>query len=365
MKRFICGVAALLVAFSSQSASAADVIQNQWVRANQDGIQGRVVVPRSEGISALRDGTVSLVDERGKHVARDVKSDKTGRFTVPGVKPGVYTLMVTGENAFACCAMHVVSSDVAIQNEFVIAAGAIDYDVVRLAAARYMPTGKPAKTAVDFDPSSNPMMSHESLQDTMHIRRNEGGLKGRLTRAGLSENMGAPQANVLIFRDGVEVARTLTNDAGEFFVPSLPLGSYAVLGSGQHGLVVAGLELVDELAAAAIDSDDASRLVQPPGEISDQFGAQLAPLPGTVITDEVISEQIIDLGVVNDDDNTGVAFFPGGGSVGGGPVGGGGGVGGRGLRGIVPLGLGAAGLAVALADDDDGTITPIASPATP
>ena len=365
MKRFICIAAAAVVALSAQFATAA-VTQNQWVRADQDGsVKGRVVVPRSEGISALRDGVVSLVDERGKFVAREVKSDQTGRFSLNGVKPGVYTLMINGKDAFACCAMHVVSSNVAIQDEFVVAAGAIDYDVVRSAAMRYLPvSGRSESSSVSFDPSMNPMTTDRALsKDWFHIRRSEGGLKGRLSRAGFAEEMAAPQANVLIFRDGVEVARTLSGKAGEFYVPNLPTGSYSVLASGEHGLGVVGLKLVDDLGTAKTDSEDASRLVQQFGDASDEFVMQVAPLPGAgqVIEDRVIDEQIVDLGIVDDG-----GVIQGGavsGPIGGGPAGGGG-VGGR-RRGLA-VGFGIAALVVALADDDDDTsLTPIASPATP
>ncbi|MEL6107131.1 MAG: carboxypeptidase-like regulatory domain-containing protein [Planctomycetota bacterium] len=370
MKRFMCCFAALLVACSAQSASAADVIQNQWVRANQDGmVQGRVVVPRSEGISALRDGVVSLVDERGMYVARDVKSDQTGRFELENVKPGVYTLMINGDEAFACCAMHVVSSNVAVQDEFVVAAGAIDYEVVRSAAVRYLPAGSKQSSAVSFDPSVNPMATDRAVSDDwFRVRLSDGGLKGGLSRAGFAEEMAAPKANVLIFRDGVEVARTLTDASGKFFIPNLPTGSYSVLGSGEFGLGVVGFELVDEsFTAAKVQPKDASRLVQQPGAASDELVLQVAPLPGAgeVIEERVIDEQIIDLGIV-DDGGVLQGGIVGGGPIGGGPAGGGG-VGGRGrLRGILPIGLGAAGLAIALADDSDAIITPIeASPATP
>lgn len=368
MKRFICCFAALLVACSAQSASAADVIQNQWVRANQDGmVQGRVVVPRSEGISALRDGMVSLVDERGMYVARDIKSDQTGRFALEGVKPGVYTLMINGDDAFACCAMHVVSSNVAVQDEFVVAAGAIDYEVVRSAAVRYLPAGSKQSSAVSFDPSVNPMATDRAISQDFRVRLSEGGLKGRLSRAGFADDMAAPKANVLIYRDGVEVARTLTDAAGKFFIPNLPTGSYSVLGSGEFGLGVVGFELVDDSATAKVQSDDVSRLVQQPGGVAEEFVMQVAPLPGAgeVIEDRVIDEQIVDLGIV-DDGGVIQGGVVGGGPIGGGPAGGGG-VGGSGrLRGILPIGLGAAGLAIALADDSDAIITPLpASPATP
>ncbi|MEO1528954.1 MAG: carboxypeptidase-like regulatory domain-containing protein [Planctomycetota bacterium] len=367
MKRFICAFAALVVALASQPASAADVIQNQWVRANQDGaVSGRVVVPRTAGISALREGKVSLVDERGIYVTRDLKSDNTGRFTLEGVTPGVYTLIISGKDAFACCAMHVVSSEVALQDEFVIAAGAINPGVVRATAVRYLPSGQMAKKSpIVFDPSVNPMSSDRLIsRDSLHVRRSEGGLKGQINQAGLADELAAPKSNVLVFRDGVEVARTLTNEAGEFFVPNLPLGSYAIMGTGQHGLVVVGLELVDDSMTAKAEKADASRLVQQPGEIADGINVQVAPLPGAgqVIEDRVIDEQIIDLGIVDDGGFIQGGVVGGGGPIGGGPAGGGG----RGrLRGILPLGLGGAALAVALADDDDGVVSAVASPATP
>ena len=361
MKRLICTAAALAMLFSAGFASGADVSEHQWVRASADGaVEGRVIVPRKGAISAARDAKVTLIDQHGRLVGGEIESDKTGRFTLQGVTPGVYTLMIQGDQAFAVCALHVVSSNVPISEQFEVAAGAVDYKVVRGAMVRYMPSGEAAP--VVFDPSSNPLSTDRAqLGQAVRVRQSNGGLKGRLTRAGFGDDLGAKMANVLVYQDGVEVARTVTDAEGNFVVEDLAPGSYSVLGSGQAGFGLMGLELVDPITSAtASNSGNEETFVVQNGGPGDTFVMQVAPGPITVIDDQLIEEREVGPAIPLED---GITTYSGG-SMGGGGGGAGGG-GGLGRSGIA-IGLGAAGLAVALADDGDSlTIPPPASPAVP
>ena len=377
MKRLMSAALALAVIVSSSAVSAADVAGHQWVRPSEQGsIMGRVIVPRSEGISALRAAKVSLIDQHGKHVTNPVESDNTGRFTFTGVQPGVYTLMIRGENAFACCAMHVVDSSVAIDSDFEIAAGEIDYSTVRNAMVRYLPPK--VSQPVEFDPTANPLSSERAQTgETVRVSQFEGGLRGRLTRAGFAENLGAAEATVLVFKNGSEVARTVTDASGNFKIDELSPGSYSVLGSGKDGFGLMGLELVDPLAVdtARQDSGNAGKLVAQTPYLQDQFVMQVAPITGPiqVIEDRLIEER--ELGpVVPLDQGAGVVVDGGGYVTGGGGYvsggGGGGGVGGGisgGGRLRRMLLLGGIGTAIALGADDDDTVVapPVASPVNP
>ncbi|MCO8121954.1 carboxypeptidase-like regulatory domain-containing protein [Stieleria sp. TO1_6] len=365
MKRLICAAAALAMVVSSGFASAADVTEHQWVRASDNGsIMGRVIVPRGDSITAVRGAKVSLIDQFGKFAGVTTKSDKTGRFTISHVTPGVYTLMIQGDNAFACCAMHVLQPNVPISDQFEVAAGAVDYSVVRNAVVRYLPAGQP--TAIVFDPSVNPLTSGRVEPGvSARVTQFEGGIKGRLTRAGFSDDMGAKDANVLIYHDGVEVARTVTDQEGNFVVGNLAPGSYSVLGSGKDGFGLMGLELVGALAetTAAKAGIQDTTLVAQAEAASETFVMQVAPLPSaaTVIDDRVISEDQI---------GTAVPFegtpgtSTGGGMSGGGGAGGGGGIGGGGR--LLLLGGVGAGIAIALSDDDDSIEPPpVVSPVAP
>ncbi|QEF99511.1 Cna protein B-type domain protein [Stieleria maiorica] len=370
MHRLICFMATLALLGSSGFVSAADVAEQQWVRVSESGsVQGRVIVPRSEGISAARGAKVLLIDQFGKTAGASTESDKTGRFTLADVKPGVYTLMIRGEGVFACCAMHVVSSNVPIGDHFEIAAGAVEFSVVRNAILRYMPSGQATK--VEFDPSSNPMASGRAFTgESVRLSQYEGGLRGRLTRAGFTENLGARAANVVIFRDGVEVARTLTDESGNFHVADLEPGSYSILGSGKDGFGLMGIELVNPLMTqtALGESGDATTLVTQTESGSDTFIMQVAPGPITVIEDRLVSEEEEDRGLVvpleGGYDPTAMGGSFGGGGGGGGA---GGGIGGGGRLGRLAVlgGIGAA-IAIGASDDSDAVVPPpVVSPAEP
>lgn len=366
MKRLIGATLAFAMVVSSGFASAADVTERQWVRASENGsVQGRVVVPRNEGISAARGAKVSLIDQHGKFAIAPVESDKTGRFTLNNVKPGVYTLMIQGDNAFACCAMHVVSSGVPISDQFEISAGAVEYSVVRSALVRYLPPSQ--STEVVFDPSSNPMVTDRAATgELVRVGQFEGGLRGRLTRAGFTEDLGAKDTNVLILQDGVEVARTITDADGNFSITKLAPGSYSVLGSGKDGFGLLGLELINPQLLQTANQDAAAdlTLVAQTESISDTFVMQIAPGPINVIDDRLIDER--EIGAIPLDGNAPMAFS-GGGPVGGGGGGAGGGAaGGGGVGRLALIGGVAAAIAIGASDDDD-TITPppVISPAVP
>jgi hypothetical protein len=306
-----------------------------------------------------------LIDQFGKPAAAATESDKTGRFTLTGVKPGVYTLMIRGDGTFACCAMHIVSKEVPISEQFEIAAGAVEFSVVRSAILRYMPTGQVSK--VEFDPSNNPMATDRAFTgESVRLSQYEGGLRGRLTRAGFNDNPGAQAANVVIYRDGIEVARTLTDAKGYFQVDELAPGSYSVLGSGKDGFGLMGIELVNPLTVQTAQgtTDGATTLVAQT-ESSDTFIMQVAPGPITVIEDRLISEEEVDEGglLLPDGGYDPTAM---GGSFGGGGGGGGGGVGGGGsLRGLAVLGGIGAAIAIGASDDDSIDTPPVISPSLP
>ncbi|MCC9601391.1 carboxypeptidase-like regulatory domain-containing protein [Stieleria sp. JC731] len=357
--------ATLALVVSAGYSSAADVTEHQWVRATNGAVKGRVVVPRGDSISAVRGAKVHLLDQSGKLVIGEVASDNTGRFTMSGVKPGVYTLVIKGEHSFACCAMHVVDSIVPLKDQFEIAAGAVEANVVRSVMMRYLPSSEAAQTEIVFDPSTNPLTTDRAQSgETIRIRQFEGGLKGHIARAGFADHLGSAQSNVMIYKDGAEVARTMTDDEGNFWVSKLSPGSYTVIGSGRDGFGVLGVELVDPaLVQTALTKADGSTLVAV-GDLPATFVMQVAPVP----TNEVVADVVIADEVIVEDDDRGAPIFAGGGmsgSVGGGGAGGGGIGGGGGLGRIGLLGGIGAAIAIAASDDDDTTTPPVASPATP
>ncbi|KAA5543616.1 carboxypeptidase regulatory-like domain-containing protein [Roseiconus nitratireducens] len=371
MKGLTCGLATLAMLVSATIVSAQDVTLHQWVRSSADGtVTGNVVIARDYSVSSLGDAQVSLMTLDGKEASAPVSTDKDGKFVLSDVQPGVYNVMVRGDQAFACCALHVVMPSVPVANSFEIAAGSIDYSVVRGAMIRYQPAGKPA--AIEFDPTKAPEAAPEAPLEAVRVAQFDGGMKGRLTRAGQAKNRGAANSNVIIFQDDIEVARTTTDAEGYFNIDELELGSYSVLGLGRDGVGLLGLELVDPAALQTAGKlAERSLVVNQGAACCDSFSMQVAPLPagGSMVQDVVVSEQIIDGGVPID----GYTSPLGGGSMGGyagggyGAGGAGGGIGGGGgLGGIAALGGIGAAIAIAASDDDNAVVTPPpASPASP
>ncbi|MCD0458952.1 hypothetical protein U8335_20165 [Roseiconus lacunae] len=353
--------ASLALALSAGYASAADVTEHQWVRATNGAVKGRVVVPRSDSISAVRGAKVHLLDQRGNLATGEVKSDNTGRFTMTGVKPGLYTLVIQGEHSFACCAMHVVDSIVPLKDQFEVAAGAVDADVVRGLMVRYLPNGE-SKGEIAFDPATNPLTLADSVAgESIRIRQTDGGLKGRLGRPGFAKELGASASNVMIYKEGAEVARTTTDAKGNFSVAKLAPGSYTVIGSGPDGFGVMGVELVDpNLVETAAGQAGESTFVAA-AMLQETFIMQVAP----VTSEEVVSDVVVTEEYYVEDDDRGGAIFGGGGMSGGGGAGGGGIGGGGGLGRLGVLGGIGAAIAIAASDDDDSVTPPVASPSVP
>jgi len=363
MKGLTCGLATLALMVSATIASAQDDRLHQWVRMDNNGsVKGSVVIARNGSVSSLGDVQVWLVSRDSSEASDPVSTDETGTFVLEDVQPGIYNVIVRGEKAFACCALHVVLPNVPVSNEFEVAAGAVDYTVVHNAMLRYLPPGDPAE--IDFDPTRGPLPAPQSSMEAVRISQTEGGLKGRLARAGQTKEIGSANANVMIFRGDTEVARTRTDADGNFRIDDLKPGSYTILGLGRDGVGVLGLELVDPTSLQTARADRGSTLVANQSDVAEMFTMQVAPLPpeATVTSDVVISEEEIGPGVPVDGYG---APIGGGGNIVGGGGGGGGGLGGGGGIGAF-LGFGAiAAIALSDDDDDDDVTPPIASPSIP
>jgi hypothetical protein len=286
--------------------------------------------------------------------------------------------------------MHVIDNnpDGTFPNVAEVVIANVDYTVVNTAVIRYLPPNvKTDDLSMSIsDAKLDGLADRVCGQDTFRVAQFNGGMKGRIHLAGaIGSNLaGADMTNVFIFKDGMEIDRTLTDENGQFVIDRIRPGYYSLLAVGPGGLGLIGFELVDEAElteTAAITSSAGERLVgfghHQPSCCCQEFAIQVAPMPEVVscveevilseiVVDSGFGDQIIDGDVVMD----GICSpVPGGGITGGyagggGYVGGGGGGGGGG--GFAAL-VGIGGIIAAATSDNNNAITPpiVASPFFP
>lgn len=397
--------------FAAESNVVNHLTMNQWVRVSADGsLTGRVFLPSAGGrAEALADVSVAIMSRDGE-VLR-AKTDAKGMFQISDAAPGVYALTARGENVFACCAMHVVGADSATEVELPgqadIAVANIDYTIVNTAVIRYMPPNVKSIDASLAGADLNGLKDRIRGEDVFRVAQTDGGMKGRIHVAGAKQASltDAELTNVFLFKDGMEIDRTLTNQKGSFEFDNIAAGNYSLMAIGPDGIGLIGFELVDPAAEALSATNgvagDGTQLVGF-GHLfggghqnqccCEEFAIQVAPCPEVVtcveevVSEVVISETIIDEGcgcgvpgeilegeVVMDGFGTplgGAGYGPGYAGGGGGFGGGGGGFGGGGFGGLGGL-AGLAGIGAIIAatsdDDDNNAITApiISSPSIP
>lgn len=416
--KFLTQIACLAALISCQTAfgQVTHLTEKQWVKSVDGNLQGRIILPTEGGAaSAVKEATVALVDRDGKILKASAKTNAKGEFQIAGVKPGVYALTARADYVFACCAMHVLGNeaDKAFPTSVEIAAANIDFTTVKTAVIRYMP---PKVRDFDFSiekANLTALTPQVTGKDFFRVIQSGDGMRGRLHCAGAfgDELDEAQLTNVFIMKNGLEAARTVTNENGEFTIDKLDPGQYSLMAIGPEGLGMVGFELVSAEDSIAQTTTDGKQFVGVSANCCCQeFAMQVAPPCEQIISDVVISEQVIDpcggcgqpvdacgCGQVVDpcgcgagvpiegeiiDDGFGTplaggygaggggGYYGGGGGGGGGLLGGGGGFGA--IAGLAGLG----GVIAAVADDDDGNaagggggggviIPPPASPAVP
>ncbi|NND96032.1 MAG: carboxypeptidase regulatory-like domain-containing protein [Pirellulaceae bacterium] len=387
MKRLLALISIVtLSVLSAQSVTAQTVntlTANQWVQPANDGVlQGRIVIPATNGATTAVEGaSVAMMSKDGQVHRSIAKTNSQGEFTIKDVQPGVYALTARADFVFAACAMHVLDSDLVAEKEFPqqaeISAANIDFTTVKTAVIRYMPPSADDNTASIDDAELSVLADRVCGQESFRVAQFQGGLKGRLHTAGAQgANLnGAQLTNVFIIKDGQEVARTITNELGEFQIAQMGAGNYSLMAVGPDGLGLIGFELVDtselETSSAAVTADG-KQLVglfghHKQNNCCPELCMQVAPTECYSIVHEpapcgvcgqspcgcgipVAEEIIIDDGIVMDDFGT---PYAGGGCCGGGGGGYGGGGFGGGFGNLAGLAAIGGLIAVTLDDDDD------------
>lgn len=343
---------------------------NQWVRIADDGsVTGTVVVPGPSGsVEVVPSAVVTLSSSRGESFR--VVADRSGRFVIDDIVPGVYSMIASDESSFACYAFHVVGGDQPgadrLPTDAELVAAKIPGETIRSAITRYLPA-RLLQASVDVE-----SVQMEQLAESVRHRRPfsvsrlDGGLEGLIQQAGAAAGklVGAPATNVFLFQDGVEIARTVSGGEGAFRLDEAPLGEATLIAVGQAGIAVVGIELLAsaKLSAAPV-SEDVRLVAAQTGDNGNRLVIQAAPLPSIDGGGDSMEE--IGPGTPVADEAVAGASGGGGGGFGGGG-GGGGGFGGGGFGGIAAMaGIGVAAAVSSDDDDEDLVVPPPASPVIP
>ena len=369
---------------------------NQWVQPSEEGVlRGRIVMPAEAGsMKAVEGAVVSITDPKGKALESAELTNSKGEFEIKSVEPGVYALTARADYVFAACAMHVLDGDLVAEQEFPreveICAADIDYTTIKTALIRYLPPGAPTLKTLD---QANIGSLFESVtgEQSFRIAQMNGGMKGHLKSAGATGDLieAAGMTNVFIMKNGAEVARTITNDKGQFEIDDLSAGNYSLMAIGPLGFCTIGFELIDESeikdqsVARTADGKQLVFQLDNGGCCCESLNMQVAPMvdsfqpAGPPIADGIAAPAVADGGgllggnIVGGGAGGGGAasgglFSGGGGGLLGGGGGGGGLLSGGGGLGRLAL-LGGVGgvVAATTTSDDDDIDAAVVSPATP
>lgn len=344
------------LAASHCSAQSIDVSQHQWVKPDLQGlVTGRAIAVKNQSIQSLRSARIALIRPSDQEVIAKTVANARGQFQFPNLAAGVYTLQISGANAFGYGTLHVMSAEIEGPDSFEFTAGLISPDVVKGIAQRYQ--GDRGKQVASFDPKVNPLETDRAAKGriTEILQRNDG-LRGRINVAGFAEDdaeMASVGTNVLIYQGNRWIARTVTNADGDFFIADLPAGSYTVVAAGADGVGVMGVSLLskEQNEARTLSSGNISFVTKPIDQ-ANIFVMQVGQLA------EVEDEE-------EDEEEEQPASEPQvANAAGGGGGGGGGGAGGSGGAAVAAAAI-VVGAAVANQDDDPVNIAPPASPVNP
>jgi hypothetical protein len=268
---------------------------NQWVHLAQDGsLTGRVLLANAKGQASIPAAATVLVRDNNGSTFQG-QTDSEGKFKFNSLKPGIYTLIAKGQNAFASVALHVLPVDDALGYGFPsvveISAAKIHDSTVKMAIARYLPPNLQNPNASLGNADLKNLASHVYGNELSQVVQIDGGMKGRIFRAGAigTELQTAQRTNVFLFQNGLEVARGLTDESGRFEIDQLAVGHYSMLAIGRQGIGSIGFVLVDEAQAketAQLKStnQDTETLVMQYGccGVQQEFAMQIAPGPAAM-----------------------------------------------------------------------------------
>lgn len=253
----------------------------QWVQLSANNEMKGQLVNSDSGVNVgVAGATVTILSPDSKLLTAE--TDQDGRFMVSGVEPGIYALVARSDNYFAVCAMHAISSSAAdhdeLPSEGMISAASLDFGVVRTAMTRYL--SPQLDPIVDNVSSANlkKLQQVVTSDDMFQVMQADSGLNGFILMAGAVDSTlrGASDTNVFLFQNGDEVARAITDEAGQFRIEDLPAGNYSLVAVGDKGIGTVGFELMSDVATdtVSVQGADGTSLVLG-GAPVDSFAMQL------------------------------------------------------------------------------------------
>ena len=283
-----------------------ETLRAHWVSANPDGnINGRISgIDESESaLVPIEQLDVTLL-KRGEKVST-AATDAEGRFVLPNVQPGVYTLVAAGVNGFLAYGVHVlppldnlddgeavpfedqpdnllelktssdsdsdsmptptpakfsttkheyyvahynVPPDAVIQEELQIDAAAVppEFETLERISQNYLPAASALAIARDTD-------DLKAIQQAIEIRggfefplADDGSFNGRIqpiaTETG--ELTKLSEMNLFLIQEDLEVARVAVEENGKFKVEDVDPGVYSLVAAGKDGFAAMSIELV-------------------------------------------------------------------------------------------------------------------------
>ncbi len=398
----------------SNDGTLSDVVRGAWVSLTADGLlQGAIATTTTgQGEMIPAEGLTLHFVSSGR-IAGTAVTAADGTFEVPGLAPGVYSMIAIGQPGFIAYSVMVlphaqaqamkrgqrgvarqVAFQPAVETQIRIEALAVGptFSTLRNLITQFYPEMELSEVdeadvvrAIESelgqgaaDEGTPPW--YRGLRDLLEevppstpataVRRHpvqlteDGRMVGRLI--GIQRVTGRPKmvrrANIFIIRDDRVVARSAVNELGIFEIRGLDPGLYSIVAAGPDGFGAMGFELIaaPELQASNDDSDT-------------QFvaAAVLAGETSNLVMPLIDNPQDLAAGIGAGAGDGGGAGGQGGGVGGvvGGGTGGGGGGGGGGGAGGGAFGGGAAiaGLAAAAAaaGNDGGGVTIVTSPQQP
>lgn len=353
-----------VVAAAPKAELVNELFSRQWVTANEMGdVTGSVVglVPNDK--SSVADLAVYLVQDYKVEIK--TKTDAEGKFTLVGVKPGTYSLVVRGEEAIGAFSLKVLSREngLHLTSDVEVRVVKPATKVGEILRAQTLPSYA-MRVEPTVELTSDPLVASRSFSPSQVVKANQDGqLVGKI--GALRGDTDLSDLTVFILKDGQEVAKAPVAPNGEYSVSGLQPGVYGFVAAGESGFVATGFEFVhDKSDPSNARGEKLIGIFRP----CHRLNAELVPCSDTVAIDCVPTEivEVVEAPAeVLCEASQPMAGCCGGMGWGGGG-GGGGGVGasaGHGWAGIA----GIAGLAtvagILAAEDDDEA--PVVSPAVP
>lgn len=348
---------------------------------------GRSLSPEAGSMVAVVDPTGSL---------RRVTPDASGLVAVEA-QPGLHAIIVSDPNGHAAIPFAVRESAAGAEavesTPIPVPTFNIPRPEVSQAALKFLPPGNQSTIDIDY-----PLVTEGRVIGSRryHVRLDaDGKMHGQLISLRIAAANGFKRlsgTNVLIHRNGRQVARAITDNKGRIVVNGLSPGPYGLIAAGRDGYAAFGFEVLASASGGSLTDDDFADRDRATGDalvstvsLQQQLQAEsddtilgiengdilpIVPVPlGLLPMGELANEDELafaeELGCGCDSlfgcgcgSAGGAAGGPGGGGFGGGGGGGVGGLGGGGLLGLAGL---AAAIAIGLDSDDDNIVVPPAT----